>query len=53
MQLVLEQMPFRAVFIMHLVLESMQGISRLCAGYEDAHAQIDPSFCDSETKCTP
>lgn len=19
----------------------------------DAHAQIDPSFCDSETKCTP
>ena len=53
MQLVLESLPFRAVFIMRLALESLHGISRLCAGYEDAHAQIDPSFCDSETKCTP
>ena len=34
MQLVLESLPFRAVFIMRLVLESMHGISRLCAGYE-------------------
>lgn len=51
MQLVLESLPFRAVFIMHLVLESMQGVSRLCAGYGDARALVDPSFCDSETKC--
>lgn len=34
MQLVLESLPFRAVFIMRLALESMHGISRLCAGYE-------------------
>ena len=53
MQLVLESLPFRAVSIMRLVSEPMHGISRLCAGCEDAHAQIGPSFCDSETKCTP
>lgn len=38
---------------MHSVSESMQGASRLCVGYGDAHALVDPSFCDSETKCTP